>query len=533
MRSRVVRLCAAFVATLALSHIIFFDLTVYLSVADSPAANVLALIAEMTTWLVVFIAVPHDEGFPRVLTRQLVPCVTIPVCMLAPFLVSEGIRTEYVFFLFMLGAFAGYGVGSFLERRLRGAWQKPLAKIHSVVSYVCQSPRLRRVVIGKRVIKGFSALTVSTTSAYLTYLTVLLLLRLAAPDHRIFHEPNIFAAFIGVVVWCSIVGFVPGDLEANIKVKGKKALTRHELLRFWSRQGAFYLLISLGIVLPYPVLCYVGSHDEGFLIFLGIMGGVIGYTAARCYLGTPKPSVLINRGREVWRDPAKLAIEFARNEEYLESIGDSGIQVGGARIETDAAKGHFLIIGATRTGKSIIMWALIRSVLKKFVRGGDQRAVILDSKQNAISILAAIPGFRVVSSQEELDQAEAQGFIAIVTLNPFEARCFSWAVARDIRSRAGARRLASLLAPHNPKLSQQHWDETLRQLITEVVVVFIRNPFTRDVWTLRDVIYALTNKERAIAVLSQTSSGRDTIQMARKRPGARVKRHGDGPSKAW
>jgi hypothetical protein len=334
------------------------------------------------------------------------------------------------------------------------------------------------------------------------------------------------------------------------KTKEGKPIEPRDLLRFCSREGAFFLLLPLGLTLPMVPLCLLFGMNSGTLLGMlaGIVGAVMGYTYARLWLATPQKDVVYHRGTYLLKDPAELKAAFEKNAAYLERIGDPGIQIGPTPIESEASKGHIMFMGATRTGKSILMWALIGSELERFGQGGDRRAVIFDAKTDTIAKLSAIPGFRVATGKQEV-QPKARGrrkkrslsaklrakarplgemgrkprqrprghqakarIIKIYIMNPFDARCFAWRISRDVRTPGDAQTFAELLVPRNPKLSQQHWDETLRGLIEEIVLAFIAFPETRDTWTFRDVILAATDRERAIAVLSKTASGRDFIR---------------------
>src|SRR5262249_812179 len=144
---------------------------------------------------------------------------------------------------------------------------------------------------------------------------------------------------------------------------------------------------------------------------------------------------------------------------------------------------------------------LIRSVIEGIRSGEDKRAIFFDAKQDTISRLAGL-----------------KSRIPIITLNPFDRRGYSWRIAADVQTPAAAQRLAAPLVPVNPRLPQQHWEETLRGLITELVIAFLADEATREAWTFRDLVYAATNRERAAALLSRTPTGRDLVEMALTEP---------------
>ena len=313
------------------------------------------------------------------------------------------------------------------------------------------------------------------------------------PGERFSVAAILAAALAASVVWRSALA----DAKTFLARKGERTLEVREALDFLSKQAVVYILVPLGGAIGRQALIQAGPIGDPWLraALGGLAGSIGGYLAARAVL-RPRRS-LIQRGTEVWRDPASAEAAFREHAAYLERIGDPGIQLGPCRIETEAAKGHILIMGATRTGKSLIAWALLRSVIKGFRPGEDKRAIIFDAKQDTLSKLA---GLRIPCP--------------VVTMNPFDRRGYAWKIGADIRTPAAAQRLASLLVPENPRLSQQHWEETLRGLIEELVIAFISNPATRDRWTFRDLVFAATSRERAIAVLARTQTGRDLVAMS-------------------
>jgi uncharacterized membrane protein YdjX (TVP38/TMEM64 family) len=309
------------------------------------------------------------------------------------------------------------------------------------------------------------------------------------------HQPQgLIAILAGSVAALFVFRKVAEDAAIDLTRKGERALEAREVLDFLSKQAAGYLLIPMGGVLV-CLAARTGSVSTWAYTAGGFLGSLLGYGLARAML-RPKRS-LIQRGTEVMREPAAVERAIREHEAYLKRIGDPGIQLGPCRIETEAAKGHILILGATRTGKSLISWSLIRSVVEGFKPGEDKRAVIFDAKQDTLSRLSGL-----------------RPRCPIVTMNPFDRRAYAWKIAADIRNPAGAQRVSVILVPLNPQLTQQHWEESLRGLVEELVIAFISDESTRDVWTFRDLVYAATNRARAVALLRRTPTGRDFIEMS-------------------
>ena len=310
----------------------------------------------------------------------------------------------------------------------------------------------------------------------------------------------LLALVVGGLTALGVFSNGPSEVNAYATRKRRRQFELREVTAFLSQQMAAYLLVPTGLAIPYLMLAPVVSRWSSevaavFLATTSLGGAGAAFFVARVVLSHARD--VFERGTEVMRNKEVVDEAFRRNADYLREIQDPGIQLGPTRIETEAAKGHILIIGATRTGKSLIAWSLIRSVLENFRPGKDQRAIIFDAKQDTISKLS---GLKLK--------------LKIITLNPFDVRCHSWNIAADIRTPAAAQRLANLLVPRNPRLTQQHWDETLRGLIEELTIAFVSNEKTRDSWTFRDLIYAATSHKRAVAILSQTPTGKDLVEMS-------------------
>jgi hypothetical protein len=156
---------------------------------------------------------------------------------------------------------------------------------------------------------------------------------------------------------------------------------------------------------------------------------------------------------------------------------------------------HFVVMGATNTGKTLIQRMLMQTALKNIGKGRDQRAVVFDAKQDVLSILAGMP-------------LQCR----VVTLDPFDARGHAWDMAKDIRTRLDAHTLAENLVPPDPQASQKFFDDTVRSLYEEVIVTFQKT--APGDWTFRDVIYTLRSRERLEQVLGQTVYGREMLELA-------------------
>lgn len=159
-------------------------------------------------------------------------------------------------------------------------------------------------------------------------------------------------------------------------------------------------------------------------------------------------------------------------------------------LDTEAATSHFLFIGATGSGKTVLIRLLMQSVLFNNRENPVlDRAVIYDAKSDALPVLHGIVG------RDDYGQRLNH---KVVTLNPFDRRSYSWDISADIKTPGHALQMASILIPPDEKASQPFFANAARHLLYGVLIVFIRSQVR---WTLRDVLCALKDSKRLCAVL--------------------------------
>lgn len=160
----------------------------------------------------------------------------------------------------------------------------------------------------------------------------------------------------------------------------------------------------------------------------------------------------------------------------------------GENLTFDAACKHFVVIGATGAGKSIVLNLLMQSVFAKFGRkpAVKNRALVYDSKCDLASTISGLA-----------PQAR------IVFFNPLDDRFTPWNIAADVVTETDAYEFASILLPKNEKESSPYFSDTARSLIVGVIKRF--NAATRprnSYWTFRDLILAFKTTDRLRQILS-------------------------------
>ena len=170
-----------------------------------------------------------------------------------------------------------------------------------------------------------------------------------------------------------------------------------------------------------------------------------------------------------------------------------GIQVGMHLLPHRVAYGHFAIVGATGSGKTLLQRLLMQSVLPRIGTGREQRALIYDAKQDVLSLLAGM-GLRC----------------PIWTLHPFDARGVAWDMASDITSPAAALQAATLLVPKAQNDANPFFSNAARHLLYGVLLAFILKAPGR--WSLRHVLLALRSEPLLRQVLGQSGFTQPLLQ---------------------
>lgn len=178
------------------------------------------------------------------------------------------------------------------------------------------------------------------------------------------------------------------------------------------------------------------------------------------------------RGRQVVDHDEAHAIASKYREDE-----DEGVLWGGVRIPTRDTEGYFCVVGAIGSGKSLTIQLLMKDQLPKIVSGSEDRALIYDSKQDQLPILAGL------------------GLMPkVVIMNPFDARSYAWNIAEDITTLAHVEEFAAILVPEDKNgSSNPFFTDAIRALLKGVVTVFMLE--RSGEWTLREVLLVMTDKK--------------------------------------
>lgn len=258
---------------------------------------------------------------------------------------------------------------------------------------------------------------------------------------------------------------------------------------FWrSLAISFFTTIVFCTVLYW----YLSKESQFWLMFIYPFSHYFFFHFFKAYYqklaGTGDGEEVLKRGKQF------LSLGEARAIADWKVVTDGpGVFFGWIRVPESQATTHFAIVGATGSGKTIMIRSMMESVLSRIGTGQDSRALIYDAKRDMIPILVG------------------QGMgDHIISLHPFDERGSAWDMAKDITSPAAADQAATVLIPHEKGNSSPFFTDAARALMTGVMTVFIRK--CSEVWTFRDVIVTLKSATRIKAVLSECDETRDLIE---------------------
>ena len=175
-------------------------------------------------------------------------------------------------------------------------------------------------------------------------------------------------------------------------------------------------------------------------------------------------------------------------------------------IPIKAASEHFLVSGATGSGKTTMIRLLMKSLFSHFGKNLGMRALILDVKRDSYSTIHAMGKLGIVDGKEQWIPPAP-----VMTLNPLDKRCVAWNMAADIRSHASARQLVAILIPPEPQSTAPYFTDAAREVVRAVMLSFMKkNP---DDWTFRDVLLSLRSETSIRKIASRDEESRQVIEM--------------------
>ena len=162
-------------------------------------------------------------------------------------------------------------------------------------------------------------------------------------------------------------------------------------------------------------------------------------------------------------------------------IVSTAMKWGTVLLGEEDAESHFVAIGSTGSGKTIVLRLLMQSVLPSVGQGHGQRALIYDAKQDLLPILSAFVNRNCIK-----------------TFHPYDARGVSWHIADDVQDSATAMQLVFTLVPESGADSNPFFRNAARHIAWGVVVSFILSKLD---WSFADLLRALRSQKLCKRVL--------------------------------
>ena len=177
------------------------------------------------------------------------------------------------------------------------------------------------------------------------------------------------------------------------------------------------------------------------------------------------------------------------------------IRFGALTLPLSAAREHFLVVGTTGSGKTILLKILMDSVLGDDIAA---RAIVYDAKRDFVPMLSELVG------KERLH-----------IMNPMDARCSAWDLAADIRTPVEATQLTHVLVPTASYQSDsgEFFSAAVRDIFLSVVLTLMECVPAERAWTFRDALLSVLYPSYLEFVLNleKTRAGKPAIWNARCR----------------
>jgi hypothetical protein len=158
---------------------------------------------------------------------------------------------------------------------------------------------------------------------------------------------------------------------------------------------------------------------------------------------------------------------------------DAPIEWAGFRLSPHVAQGHFLMVGATGSGTSLCLHALMASVLRQISPESDRRAVFFDAGDHP---------------HDAIEHLKASGVqCPIHRLDPFASDGFSWDIGADWTDTSMVGHYAKLLIPDPANSLATFFVQSARAILERVLPTLM---LKREPWTLADLLAITTNSER-------------------------------------
>jgi type IV secretory pathway TraG/TraD family ATPase VirD4 len=161
----------------------------------------------------------------------------------------------------------------------------------------------------------------------------------------------------------------------------------------------------------------------------------------------------------------------------------SKVMWGRASLTEDDLGSHFLAVGSSGSGKSLMLRLLMQSVFESVGDGNGIHGLVYDAKRDMLPILSAFvkPQF-------------------IKTFSPFDQRGVGWATYKDVTDSVRAIELAHTLVPNNKNGGDDFFRNAVCDLLWGNIVSFI---LSGQDWVLADLLRVMRSQRLCKRVLKR------------------------------
>lgn len=149
---------------------------------------------------------------------------------------------------------------------------------------------------------------------------------------------------------------------------------------------------------------------------------------------------------------------------------------GPCALTSKQSRDHYLIAGATGSGKTRILLTVLKSAHRHLL---PSRSFILDPKRELLKYLLGL-GYRF-GKQPDFKKS-------LWVVNPFDLAGSSWAMGRDITDAVAAHELATILVPHIEGRDNAFFDAATRDILVGATLALAAFTGKPHEWTLRDLL---------------------------------------------
>jgi hypothetical protein len=237
-----------------------------------------------------------------------------------------------------------------------------------------------------------------------------------------------------------------------------------------------FLITDASLLLAYPVGALLGGPLVGFALSTHL--AVFVYAGSSWFFLTPNQEYIRGRKYRSFRE-----IYFLAKFEHRLKRGPS-IFFGGIRLPWASAVKHWLILGVTGAGKSMLFELLMKDTLKgRIGLGNDERGLIYDNKTELLPVLSAMG-------------------VPWKLVHPFDKRGVAIDFASMVPTHTHSLEVASILMPRAEGVgSDPFWVDSPRNLLASVMTSLrlglpgpegTRKPMD---WEFRDLVLIMQSQE--------------------------------------